>query len=92
MAWKAIIESVTDPAVANDTVDISVRYVSDDGSDFVRGYNLTAGNFKTVDEVAELLASNLRNLEEFDGVKAAVAPLVGKEITVDAKGLPVVKA
>lgn len=79
--WKAILENVMEAPVANDTVDITIRFEnSATGKTFSKGYNIHADSLKDAAAVRSLAQAELDKLAKFDTAVTALKSFVGKEI------------
>lgn len=79
MAWTAIISSVTENPVPNDTRNITVEYT--DGVRVInRTYNIHPENFPTVDVTVSFIKDQVDRLNAFDATVVNLETLVGMEI------------
>lgn len=81
MAWRAFLESVSDPSAPGDSVNANVRYTeSVSGKTFVKGYSLQAVNFKQLQAFKDLILGELQGLADFDVAATGIKTFVGREI------------
>lgn len=79
--WKAILESIDRNQGPADQVGINVRFENDETKQvFTRWYKLTPGTASVMDDIRELVQSEIKKLEGFDTVVETLETLVGKEI------------
>ena len=79
--WKAYLENINENQGPDDVVGVNVKFEDvDAGKSITKGYQLHAGNFKTVQDVKDLVTQELEKLNKFDAVVDLIKSFVGKEI------------
>lgn len=79
--WKAILENVMEAPVANDTVDITIRFENSvTGKTFSKGYSINSEMLKDAASIRALAQQEIDRLNKFDVAVTALKTFVGKEI------------
>lgn len=52
--WKAILQSVSENPTPNDSVEVVINFIHESGKEFSKSYKVTAGSFKSVEDVKAL--------------------------------------
>ena len=79
--WKAYLDSINQNQGPDDVVGVNIRFENvENGKSITKGYQLHAGNFKTVQDVKDLVLTELDKLNKFDGVVTLIYGFIGKEI------------
>jgi hypothetical protein len=82
MAWKAIIESVLDNPVPNDTITVNVRF-TDGAKEYRQTFSYRSGC--TQDDIVAELRKHVGGLDEFEPVKTSLKALIGQEIVAEIR-------
>jgi hypothetical protein len=81
MAWKAILKTVQENPVPNDTVTIQIEFMeSGTNKTFTKEFNIAACNFQDPQNIKDLVNSELDKLSKFDVVISSLKSFMGKEV------------
>ena len=78
--WKAYLDSVQTPIFPSDEMGADIRFEETDGRSLTKNYHLVAGNFKSIQDIKDLVLGELDKLNKFDAMKSLVTDFIGKEI------------
>jgi hypothetical protein len=79
--WKAYLDSVQTPTFPTDEMSVDIRFTeSVDSRSLTKNYHLVAGNFKSIQDIKDLVLGELDKLNKFDAMKSLVTNFIGKEI------------
>jgi hypothetical protein len=79
--WKAYLDSVQTPTFPSDEMSVDIKFQdTDSGRELTKNYHLVAGNFKSVQDIKDLVLTELDKLNKFDTMKGLITNFIGKEI------------
>jgi hypothetical protein len=79
--WKAYLDSVQTPTFPTDEMSADIRFEDiENGKSLTKNYHLVAGNFKSIQDIKDLVLGELDKLNKFDAMKSLVTNFIGKEI------------
>jgi hypothetical protein len=79
--WKAFLEDASEQPVANDSVNVRVRFKETlSKKEIVKEYNLHAGQFETEEAFKAFIEREKELLTNFDTTRERIINLIGKEI------------
>jgi hypothetical protein len=81
MAWRAILQSVSNVQTVSDSVEINVQFVDPTtGRSFVKSYKLVAANFQSLQPVRDAITADVAQLTKLDVTANNLQPFIGQRI------------
>lgn len=81
MAWRAKLESISDPTVPTDEVIVNLTFRETiTGKTYTKQYQFNSGSLESLAALKDFAAAEVQKLNRFDNTRAKLAGAIGQDL------------